>query len=118
MMTMTTTSACWAENTPYLTSLAWCMHIKCSEYNITNSKLEYFWETETTGQSNAGEIGVPPKWSYSEALANIASPPTNQLTPTDTWLNETSIVSALVYQEQWNVLTSVQRETVHENAYG
>ncbi|KAH8811243.1 ferric reductase like transmembrane component-domain-containing protein [Xylogone sp. PMI_703] len=85
MMTMTTTSTCWAEITPYLTSLAWCMHIKCAEYNITNSKLD---------------------------------PPTIQLTPTDTWLNDTSLVSPLVYQEQWNVLTSVQRETVHENAYG
>lgn len=118
MMTMTTTSACWAENTPYLTSLAWCMHTKCAEYNITNSKLEYFWETETTGQSNAGEIGVPPKWSYSDTLLNIPNPPTIQLTPSDKWLNDTSLVSPLVYQEQWNVLTSVQRETVHENAYG
>ncbi|KAJ9265972.1 hypothetical protein DTO212C5_6533 [Paecilomyces variotii] len=118
MMTMKTSSACWAENTPYLTSLAWCMHTKCSEYNVKNSKLEYFWETESTGQSDAGETGVPPKWSYTEALANITSPPTIQLTPEDTWLNDTSLVSPLVYEEQWNVLTSVQRETAQENAYG
>ncbi len=118
MMTMVTTSACWAENTPYLTSLAWCIHTRCAEYNIANSKFEYFWETESTGQSNAGQIGVPAKWSYSEALANIPNPPTIQLTPTDKWLNNTSLVSPLVYQEQWNVLTAVQRETVLENTYG
>ena len=118
MMSMVTTSACWAENTPYLTSLAWCMHAKCAQFNIPNSKLEYFWEAEATGQSNAGEIGVQPKWSYSEALANTHNAPTIQLTPKDKWLNDTSLVAPLVYQEQWNVLTGVQRETVHENTYG
>ena len=100
MMSMVTTSACWADNTHYLTSLAWCMHTRCAEYNIANSKLEYLWETKSTGQSDAGEIGVPAKWSYSEALTNIASPPMIQLTPTDEWLNDTSLVSPLVYQKQ------------------
>ena len=71
MMDIVTTSACWAENTPYLTSLAWCMHTKCAHRNISNSKLEYFWENQATGQSNAGQMGVPAKWSYSDALANI-----------------------------------------------
>lgn len=118
MMTMTTTSACWAENTPYLTSLAWCMHIQCAQYDIPNSKFELFWETETTGQSSAGQIGVPPKWSYAESLGKIPTPPKAQLTPDDTWLNETSLVPPLVYEEQWNILTSVQDETVHENTYG
>ena len=118
MMTAMTSSACWAENTPYLTSLAWCMHAKCGEYNIKNSKLELFWETQATGQSSAGEIGVPPKWSYSDALANVPSPPTVQLTPTDTSLNDTSLVPPLIYRKQWNVLTAVQRETVTENTYG
>lgn len=118
MMDMVTTSACWAENTPYLTSLAWCMHTKCADRNVLNSKLEYFWENQATGQSNAGQIGVPAKWSYSEALANIPSPPTIEITPEDMVLNDTSLVSPLVYQEQWNILTGVQRETVQENAYG
>ena len=118
VMSMVTTSACWAMNTPYLTSLAWCMHTRCAEYNVAASKLEHFWETESTGQSDAGETSVPAKWSYSEALANIPIPPTNQLTPTDKWLNETSLVSPLIYQEQWNILTAVQRETTLENTYG
>ncbi|KAL6718738.1 hypothetical protein ACLMJK_002972 [Lecanora helva] len=118
MMDQMTSSACWAENTPYLTSLAWCMHIQCAESNISLSKFEAFWENQATGQSNAGQIGVPPKWSYAEALANVPSPPTIQLSPEATSLNDTSLVSPRVYQQQWNVLTSVQRETVLENTYG
>ena len=94
------------------------MHTKCTDSNILNSKLEYFWENQATGQSNAGQIGVRAKWSYSEALANIASPPTIELSPEDMSLNDTCLVSPLVYQEQWNILTGVQRETVQENIYG
>jgi hypothetical protein len=119
MMAMLTPTSCWAENTPYLTSLAWCMHEKCTEYNNTVAELEHFWETEATGQSNAGQAGIPPKWSYSEALANVsASPPTTVLDPTATWLNTTSLVNPLVYIKQWNILTSVQRETAQENVFG
>ena len=94
------------------------MHVKCADRSIMNSKLEYFWENQATGQSSAGQIGVPAKWSYSEALANILDTPTFELTPEDMALNDTSLVSPLVYQEQWNVLTGVQRETVQENSYG
>jgi len=118
MMMMTTQPACWAENTPYLTSLAWCMHTKCAEFDIPSSKFELFWETQATGQGNAGVQSVPAKWSYSEALANTPKPPKIQLSPVDEWLNDTSIVSPLIYQKQWNILTGVQRETKLENTYG
>ncbi|KAE8454198.1 hypothetical protein EG329_005123 [Mollisiaceae sp. DMI_Dod_QoI] len=118
MMTSMTTSSCWASNTPYLTSLAWCMHTKCAEFDVPNSKLEYFWEQEATGQSTAGVKIVPPKWSYAEALETLTQPPTKQLTAADTDLNTTSLVAPDVYQQQWNVLTSVQRETKTENGYG
>ncbi|KAI1843339.1 hypothetical protein JX266_010513 [Neoarthrinium moseri] len=118
MMMMSTTSACWASNTPYLTSLSWCMHTKCAEFNIPNSKLEYFWETEATGQASAGVQTESAKWSFAEALANVEGPPSIQLQANDTWLNVTSLVSPEVYVMQWNVLTSVQRETSIENAYG
>ena len=118
MMTMTTSSSCWASNTPYLTSLAWCMHTKCAEFDVPNSKLESFWEQEATGQSTAGVATVPAKWTFAEALANAPHPPTSQLTATDTELNSTSLVPLDVYQMQWNILTSVQREVTIENGYG
>jgi hypothetical protein len=87
-------------NTPYLTSLAWCVHAECAGFDIPNSKFEYFWKNQTTGQSNTGEIGVPAKWSSSEALANTPNPPKVHLTAKDEWLNDTSIVSLFAYQEQ------------------
>ncbi|KAF2452346.1 ferric reductase like transmembrane component-domain-containing protein [Lineolata rhizophorae] len=118
MMASMTSSSCWASDTPYLTSLAWCMHTKCAAFGIPNSKLEYFWETQATGQSSAGVETVPAKWSYAEALAHVTEPPTIQLTATDTDLNTTSLVSPAVYLSQWNVLTSVQTETARENGYG
>jgi hypothetical protein len=118
MMTFMTSSACWAINTPYLTTLAYCMKVKCAEFDIPASRFELFWEQEATGQSSAGEVGVVPKWSYSEALANITTPPTYVLPANATDLNFTSLVNPLFYLEQWNVLTAVQIETATENRFG
>ncbi len=119
MVTNPTSSACWASDTPYLTSLAWCMHSMCAEFAVPNSKLEWFWETEATGQSTAGAQLVPPKWSYAIALANVSpQPPAHQLKADATTLNATSLVSPDVYITQWNVLTAVQEEGAKENAYG
>lgn len=118
MMEMVTPSSCWAINEPYLESLAYCMHEKCAEDDIKNSKLEHFWETETTGQSQAGQAGVAPKWSYSDALAQVNSVPRHQVATDDTWLNVTSLVNPSIYTAQWNILVSVQQETARENVFG
>lgn len=119
MHAMMTSSSCWASDTAYLTSLAWCMHDKCSvELNIPNSKLEAFWESDATGQQSAGVKTVKPKWSYAEALAQVEGKPTVQLTRADTDLNVTSLVSPDVYKAQYNVLYSIQREITVENGYG
>jgi hypothetical protein len=118
MMTMHTTADCWASNEPYLTTLAYCMQVKCEKDEIKASKLEWFWENESTGQSNAGQSLATPKWTYSETLAKMTGPPTNQLNSTDKWLNVTSLVPEDVYTEQWNVLVAVDQEFARENAYG
>ncbi len=95
------------------------MHSKCPEFEVPSSKLEWFWETEATGQSTAGEQLVPPKWSYAIALSNVnPQPPTAQLAANATELNITSLVSPEVYLEQWNVLAAVQQEGAVENTYG
>lgn len=113
-----TSSSCWASDTSYLTSLAWCMHEKCSTIGIPNSKLERFWETDATGQQSAGVKTVKPKWSYAEALAQVEDKPTVQLTRADTDLNTTALVSPDVYLAQYNILYSIQREITVENGYG
>lgn len=103
MMGMMTSTTCWAQNTPYLTTLAYCMSVKCDE-DTPRSKLETFWENEATGQKSAGIATVPAKWSYGDALAHVDGTPSVQLTATDTMLNTTSLVDESTYKAQYNVL--------------
>jgi hypothetical protein len=51
MHAIMTSTTCWANNTPYLTSLAWCMYEQRSKHiSIPNSKLETFWERRSASQ--------------------------------------------------------------------
>ncbi|KAK5660439.1 hypothetical protein OQA88_12983 [Cercophora sp. LCS_1] len=103
---------CYADDTPFLTSVAWCFHSRCASFNIPVSKLQRFWEQSVTGTPK-----VAPKWPYSVALANITSPPTYQLGSDDTHLNQTSLVVETTYLAQWNVLGGVAREGLVESNY-
>jgi len=135
MVTFATDAACFAEDTSFLESVAWCAHVQCAGQNITNSEMEYFWEQQITGQGDplsqpeddykvnkfTGSAGVKTataKWGYIESLSHVESPPTLQLTATDTSLNTTALASPDVYEKQYNVLYAVQRETINENKYG
>ncbi|KAL6856719.1 ferric reductase-like transmembrane component [Trichoderma novae-zelandiae] len=103
--------SCRAESTPFLTSVAWCMGDKCVD--VPASKLEAYWEDWVTGNR-----AVQPKWSFSEALANVdPRPPELQLSISDMALNETSIVAPTTYLGQWDVLGAVRDEMVIESKY-
>lgn len=108
-----TSPQCRAGDTPWLTTLAWCMRTKCAEYNVSTSELEAFWEEQCTGDPT-----VAPKWGYSTTLFNIAQPPTQELTEIDNTLNLTALVNPAVYEAQYNALTAVQRENVVESGFG
>lgn len=109
-----TTPDCFAENTPFLTTLAWCMRTKCAEHNVANSEIQHFWELKATSSSS-----VPAKWSYAEALTHAdPSPPTYKISDTDVYLNESSLVNDNTYLAQWNVLGNVQYTAIKESAYG
>jgi len=114
MMGMASTSPqCYGNDSAYLSSVAYCMSVKCLEWDIKPSKRESFWEEQVTGHPD-----IPPKWSYAEALANANPlPPTYQLTKNDTSLNFTSIVNPATYLAQWNVLSAVYRESILESLY-
>ncbi|KAK6499855.1 hypothetical protein TWF481_010212 [Arthrobotrys musiformis] len=116
-MAMTTTTECWAENTPYLSSLAWCMHMKCAQFGVPTSELEIFWENQATGQKDAGAVTIPPKWSYGEALA-LNDAPTVQLSVSDMDLNTTAMIPEESWLAQYNVFSNLQRESTLENTYG
>lgn len=106
-----TSAECRAEDTPWLTTLAWCLKSKCD--NLKTSQIEAFWEQQSTEDPT-----VPAKWGYEAALLNIPEAPTYVLATTDEDLNFTCIVNPDTYQAQWNTLTSVQRENVVEGAFG
>ncbi len=109
-----TTPDCYASNTPFLTSVAWCFSTKCAEHSVPVSTLQRFWERFVTASN--GKVAA--KWSYPIALANVGpQPPTHQLDGADTDLNVTSIVSPDAYLKQWNVLGMVAREGVVESKY-
>lgn len=113
---MPTTPECFAESTPFLTSVAWCMSTRCAEQGgVPDSLIQSYWEYWVT--SSQGK--VPPKWSYAEALAQVdPQPPAYQLLPTDDMLNVTSLVAPSVYLAQWNVLGAVNWESELESRYG
>lgn len=108
-----TTAACRASDTPWLQTLAWCVHTKCAQV-VAASELERFWETQCTGDAS-----VAPKWTYGETLANISAPPTEELSAdTDTQtLNFTALVNADTWLSQYNALYATQRENVVESGY-
>lgn len=132
MMDFSTSSACWASDTSFLTSLAYCMTAQCAidafslGEELPASKFEWFWETEATGQISVGAVMVTPKWTYAQALVEAQAIVSNAsasgglptLEADATWLNTTSLVSPAVYRAQWNVLVGVQEETTKENTYG
>jgi hypothetical protein len=110
---MMTTPDCWAKDEAYLTSIAYCMSVKCPEQDVPVWKMEIFWAEQVTGHPD-----LPPKWSYGEALHRAnPSPPTYQMTNNDTMLKFTSLVNPDVYLAQWNVLSAVYRETILENLW-
>ncbi|PVH81805.1 hypothetical protein DL98DRAFT_623037, partial [Cadophora sp. DSE1049] len=106
-----TPTECRAQDTPWLTTLAWCLKTKCDD--LKTSQIEAFWEQQSTEDPT-----VPAKWGYEAALLNITEAPTHVLTAADEDLNFTSIVNPDTYQALWNTLTSVQRENVVEGAFG
>ena len=112
MMSSSTTPDCFASDTAFLTTVAWCFNTKCAEFNIPVSKLQFYWEKFVTGSSK-----VPAKWTYPIALSKVTSPPTHVLNSSDTDLTVTSIVSPDMYLKQWNVLGMVARENVVESKY-
>lgn len=108
-----TSPQCRAGDTPWLTTLAWCMRTKCAESNVSTSELEAFWEKQSTEDPT-----VAPKWGYSTTLFNVTQPPTRKLTKADDTLNFTALVNPAVYEAQYNALTAVQRENFVESGYG
>ncbi|KAM0330785.1 hypothetical protein ACHAQA_003739 [Verticillium albo-atrum] len=107
-----TTPDCRANDTSFLTTLAWCLDTKCAEYNVPISTLQRFWEEQATG-----DPAVTPKWSYPVALQNVDDAPTKVLTMHDT-LNFTALASEEDWNVQYKTLSYFEREEVVHARYG
>jgi hypothetical protein len=106
-----TTSDCYASDTPFLTTLAHCMETECGAYNVPGWQLERYWE-----EAASGSPLVAPKWTYSEALANISAPPTNVLGHHET-LNVTSLANPEMYSMQFNFMNTFNVVNARMNIY-
>lgn len=105
-----TPPSCRAQDKPYLSTLAWCMHSRCSD--IATSQLQAFWET-----SGTEDPSVAAMWDYPTALAS-SSEPSVAVTEDTAVLNFTAIADEDTYLAQFNSMTAVYRETRIEGIYG
>ncbi|KAL1860650.1 hypothetical protein VTK73DRAFT_7224 [Phialemonium thermophilum] len=105
---------CRAGNTPWLTSMAWCVHTQCASHDVLASDIEAFWAAQVTEDPS-----VPPKWDFGAALAQATkNPPTKVLAASAEWLNHTALVNPDVYLSHYNAMVAVQRENEVESAFG
>jgi len=85
-----TTPECRGDNTPWLTTLAYCIDSTC-EASVPAWKKEKYWLEQSTGSP-----AVAPKWSFAEALAQVKEVPTREVGE-DEMLNFTALAS----HESW-----------------
>ncbi|KAF4463950.1 ferric reductase Fre2p [Fusarium albosuccineum] len=93
-------AACMANDTSYLTSLAWCINEYCDK-TIKDYKLAEFWDTDMIyGQEDPG---VVMRYTYTEALGlvDLKKPP-KPMSPEETMLNRTVSITEDVYAANMN----------------
>ena len=87
---------CFAGDTAFLTTLAYCMNSTCDVIEVPTWRREKFWATMVTG-----DPAVVPKWDYSRALDEITAPPTVEFNfMSKGTLNQTVLVSSAMYEIQ------------------
>lgn len=91
-----TTPECRANDTPFLTTLAFCMKEHCDKEGISTWRRERYWNDHITGDS-----GVLPKWDYTEALAHIREAPIEMFNASE-MLTGTVLLSEMAYSMQSN----------------
>ncbi|KAH8898324.1 hypothetical protein GQ53DRAFT_742400 [Thozetella sp. PMI_491] len=111
-MSMTPAPQCYANNDPYLQTLAWCIHTHCPA-DLSLSELEAFWELNIAGRILAPSA---PKYSYQAALSRVTSPPT-AIVNSSLVLNTTSLVSPWLYTAQYGSLAGIEANISLDNQY-
>lgn len=87
---------CYANNDPFLQTVAYCISTHCQDVPIW--KLEQWWAKRIPGKM---PHQPQPKQTYQETLASITTPPQN-VTASDDMLMETSLVDEDDYISNYN----------------
>lgn len=89
-------AACFGNDTPYLTSIAWCIYSYCPT-TTKPYKIEYFWGAKMI------YLVESIKYSYAEALAKVDSKnPPKPMSPEATVLNRTISIDDATYESYLN----------------
>ncbi|RHZ67158.1 putative ferric-chelate reductase (Fre2) [Aspergillus thermomutatus] len=108
----TPSPSCYANNDPFLQTLAYCMYTHCADLSV--SVLENYWELNVAGRL---QHQPSPKESYQEALGSLAKPPTTTLNTSEV-LDIASLVVEETYLSNCDTLSTFEAvETSHER-YG
>jgi hypothetical protein len=109
----TTPSSCFATDSSFLTTLAWCIRQNCP--NVEAWKIEKFWNHYAVSRK-IFPVPPVPKWTYQESLQNINETPT-QMMGMDTLLDKTMIVNSEKYTLAWRATTGREAmEVAHSKA--
>ncbi|KAH7139164.1 ferric reductase like transmembrane component-domain-containing protein [Dendryphion nanum] len=93
-----TSPDCYASDTSYLTTLAYCIKSNCDPVKVPTWKREQFWSTKVTGDPT-----VSPKWDYIRALEEVDGVPTVEYNSSSkAVLNQTVLVPKATYAMQYN----------------
>ncbi|KAJ3023868.1 hypothetical protein HKX48_000054 [Thoreauomyces humboldtii] len=91
-----TSPDCFAHDSAFLTTLAYCISSHCDSLQVPTWKREKFWETQVTG-----DVNVLPKWSYSVALEQVNNASLAVYDPDSmTSLNQTALLADSAYHHQ------------------
>ncbi|KAJ4018756.1 hypothetical protein NW752_005884 [Fusarium irregulare] len=89
-------AACFGNDTPYLTSIAWCISSYCPK-TTKPYKIEYFWGAKMI------YLAESIKYSYAEALAEVDSKnPPKPMSPEAMVLNRTISIDDATYESYLN----------------
>ncbi|KAJ4268815.1 hypothetical protein NW762_002885 [Fusarium torreyae] len=108
-------AACFANDTSYLTSMAYCINEYCDK-SIKDYKLVEFWDTDMIyGQDDPG---VVLRFTYNEALAQIDTKKAPKpMSPDETVLNRTISISRDTYQANMNGVKSYRAIGKNESMF-
>jgi hypothetical protein len=93
-----TPKKCFANDPPYLTSLAWCIQQHCP--NVDVWEIEKFWRHHAISRKQYPSPPIP-KWTFQESLHKIKTPPTQEAKK-NIVMNKTMAVNSRQYTLSWN----------------